>query len=72
MAPFASVIMNRCSRGVGLVAYDFLFEVECGLCGLWALLQPFVCHMEESIEWWGATLAGVHWYTGSPMPDHRV
>jgi hypothetical protein len=40
-------------------------------CGL-LFLQPFVCHMEESVEWWGATPAGLHWYTGSPMPDHWV
>jgi len=43
----------------------------CVFCGL-LFLQPFVCHMEESVEWWGATPAGLHWYTGSPMPDHWV
>lgn len=72
VAPFLGVNVCRLQLSRVIQSIFFPLKVECGLCVLWAMWQPFVCHMEESNEWWGATLAGVYWYTGSPIHYLRV
>lgn len=44
------------------------FTFECysiSVSSKFALFQPFVCYMEESGEWWGASSSWMHWFSRS-------